>query len=271
MHGAETGATVGMLAGLFGAKCSAIAGAVIAGLIGDATGSLTGPSSAKLLTRRSSAVSAATPATTPLAAASNSPEWLPRPSAIPLFFLIYFIRICLASARSVGTPAFANVPGILLKFFVPVCDPSNKGTRFEKRKRVCRRVEIQRGTGGFNAENQNSVPPRRIVLTDARAETHHVVCGRDAFALNSVVCEPRPATGVALPHACALAKESIAHCERSSRFAWPRPPLQVAREMACRRTRDSSAQNQCPTSRRLSRYGPCWRLALNDDRCAAAH
>jgi hypothetical protein len=30
-----------------------------------------------------------------------------------------------------------------------------------------------------------------MMLTDATAEAHHVDCGRDAFALKSIVCEPR--------------------------------------------------------------------------------
>jgi hypothetical protein len=52
------------------------------------------------------------------------------------------------SAKPAGTPAFPNTSKIFLILF-SVCDHLKKGTRFEKRKRVCRRVEIQCGTGGF--------------------------------------------------------------------------------------------------------------------------
>src|ERR1700712_91663 len=63
------------------------------------------------------------------------------------------------------------------------------------------------------AKNLNGVPPRRITLTDATAETRHDDCGRDAVAPDSVVCDraQRRARG-STRYLCAGRKESTAQC-----------------------------------------------------------
>jgi hypothetical protein len=124
-------------------------------------------------------------------------------------------------------------------FFVPVCVHSNKGTRFEKRKRVCRRVEIQRGTGGFNCRKREQYPAatdhvdrRHSGNVSRRLRTATLLRSTQSY-LNRA---QRRARGSAT-YVCACRRDSTTQCERSSLFAWPRPPLHDTREMACLRSR----------------------------------
>jgi hypothetical protein len=110
-----------------------------------------------------------------------------------------------------------------LKFFVPVCNHTNKGTRFEKRKRVCGRVEIRRGTGGFNCRRreQYSAATDHVDWRHSGNASHRLRTATPLRSTQSYVnCGQRRARGSAT-YLCAGRRDSTAQGERSRRFAWP--------------------------------------------------